>query len=551
MISKEIINIYKTIKCKCSKNNKTRYNGSTMCDEWINSINIFAKWLIDSGWENGKSVYSESDHFSPETCIIIDRKDSFIKNIKKNNLKKYGVEHTSLLKSVIEKRKQTNLKKYGADCPMNSNSIQNNIKKNNIEKYGCEHHLSSKLIIDKRKSTNLERYGVENVFSLKSIQNKIKQDNLKKYGYKLYISTKECKDRIKSTNLKLYGKENVFASQVIKDKIKKSNIIKYGVEHPMKNQSVIQKGLQTKFKNGKITTIDGKFISEIAEKSGLSYKTILQRSKIFSNIDDITSVSKTNIETIIQNILRKNNINFVYNKQVDKFRPDFIIDKIIIEANGLYWHSEINRNKMYHKEKRLYYIQNGFKPLFFNEDEVIEKTNIVESIILNKLNKSSKIHGRKCNIVELKNIDSKHFFEENHLMGHGKGRCFALICNNEIVCAIRIVKKTNGFDISRFCTKLNTSVVGGFSKLIRFIEINLKPAFIETFIDLRYGSGDYLYNLGFVKQVENLSFSWVKDKQRLHRMNFPKNSGYDHGFVKLWDCGQAKFKKIYNENNRI
>ena len=50
-------------------------------------------------------------------------------------------------------------------------------------------------------------------------------------------------------------------------------------------------------------------------------------------------------------------------------------------------------------------------------------------------------------------------------------------------------------------------------------------------------------DLGFNKENEDISFCWTKDCVRLHRMSFPRNSGYEKGFNKIWDCGQAKYIK--------
>jgi hypothetical protein len=156
---------------------------------------------------------------------------------------------------------------------------------------------------------------------------------------------------------------------------------------------------------------------------------------------------------------------------------------------------------------------------------------------------SNRIFARKCNVVEVDGKTSNRFFNSNHLMGKGKGKTFGLTYNNQLVSAIRIVKKEDGLDVSRFCNIVKTNVVGGFSKLVCQIVKKLKPKFIETFIDLRYGSGDYLPGLGFNKETQYLSFHWIRGDERYHRMKFPGNTGYDYGFYKLWDCGQARYRK--------
>lgn len=88
---------------------------------------------------------------------------------------------------------------------------------------------------------------------------------------------------------------------------------------------------------------------------------------------------------------------------------------------------------------------------------------------------------------------------------------------------------------------LRTTVVGGFSKLLKHAIKLEQPQFVISFVDQRYGSGDYLQQLGFEKESEHVSFVWVKNNRTYHRMIFPGNSGYENGAVKLWDCGQAKW----------
>lgn len=92
-----------------------------------------------------------------------------------------------------------------------------------------------------------------------------------------------------------------------------------------------------------------------------------------------------------------------------------------------------------------------------------------------------------------------------------------------------------------FAVKKNTTVIGGYSKIMKRIEQIGKS--IQTFVDLRYGNGQWLENLGYKLSTSHLSFRWVKNDKTYHRMKFRGNTGYDEGMYKLWDCGQAKYVK--------
>lgn len=126
-------------------------------------------------------------------------------------------------------------------------------------------------------------------------------------------------------------------------------------------------------------------------------------------------------------------------------------------------------------------------------------------------------------------------------MGKGSGKTVALLDDGNIICAMRYINKENEVHISRFCTKLNTSVIGGFSRLLKQVINSSNNKRVVNFVDMRYGSGLYLESLGFNKEREQVSFVWTDFKNRYHRMKFPSNSGYENGLFKIWDCGQAKY----------
>jgi hypothetical protein len=88
-------------------------------------------------------------------------------------------------------------------------------------------------------------------------------------------------------------------------------------------------------------------------------------------------------------------------------------------------------------------------------------------------------------------------------------------------------------------------VVGGLSKILFFFTEKSRPESLISFVDLRYGTGDYMESLGFVRSKAFKSFKWTDGKNLFNRMKFPSNTGYDRGLYKLWDCGQLKFTKVY------
>ena len=109
----------------------------------------------------------------------------------------------------------------------------------------------------------------------------------------------------------------------------------------------------------------------------------------------LQSKDKTNIESIIENILIKNGILYEFNQfTIDSFIFDFhIIDtNILIECDGDYWHNkdhvldniqDLNSKSKSNKDlrKSLVAIKNNFLLLRFKEFEIQHSPDIVENII--------------------------------------------------------------------------------------------------------------------------------------------------------------------------
>src|SRR5690606_32739401 len=128
---------------------------------------------------------------------------------------------------------------------------------------------------------------------------------------------------------------------------------------------------------------------------------------------------KSNIENIISLFLDKHNIKYTFNKKLHKDyieKPDFLIqnNNLIIECDGIYYHKDkIKNNKNWHKERQEKYKKLGYSSLFFREDEILEKTEIVESIIIAKLGLiTNRVYARKCKVKEIDLKTSSTFFEK-------------------------------------------------------------------------------------------------------------------------------------------
>ena len=239
-----------------------------------------------------------------------------------------------------------------------------------------------------------------------------------------------------------------------------------------------------------------------------------------------------------------------------KFKPDFkLSEKIALNTDGLYWHSEERTpNKLYHFNMRKEYENNGLRIFQFREDEIKNKFEIILSMINNSLGLSERrVYGRKTICKKVSNDDAQAFLNEHHLMGAISSRHIGLYYENELisVMSFKIIDQT--IKVDRFCSKVNFVVIGGLSKLMKFITRTSSAKNIDYWVDLRYGTGKHLEDKGFLLEKETLGWKWTDFKETYNRLKCRANMdernltqaehAEEMGWVKIYDAGQRLYRK--------
>jgi hypothetical protein len=255
-------------------------------------------------------------------------------------------------------------------------------------------------------------------------------------------------------------------------------------------------------------------------------------------------------------------------RELDIYCPD---QKVAIEFNGAYMHSvSKGKNAKYHQAKFNDCADKGIHLITVWDFQWRDNTSVIKSILRHKLGRSSqRIGARSCDVVLVSEIDRKRCLNAWHLQGapHFRDTTVGLVARNtgELVAVMSFgrVRFGQGVELTRFATKPNMVVSGGFSKLLN---AGLdKGETCVSFVDHCVASGVAYTKVGFA-QVGRVApaYRWTKGRVVLTRYStmrkhLPKLLGgaFDPalserdnmltcGWVQFYDCGKTKLSFTRN-----
>ena len=292
--------------------------------------------------------------------------------------------------------------------------------------------------------------------------------------------------------------------------------------------------------------------------STMSLCNILKRNGKHALFRKFSSTLELDLADFVKSLdptmqVHQNTRKVIQPKELDIYIP---AKAIAIEFNGVYWHSELQKDPNYHVNKRLKCEAAGVSLIQINSDEWAYCQDIVKSIIKMKLGfLDRRIFARKTQIQKVSRDQAETFLEENRLMGTSRGsKAIGLFYKTELVSLLTYRKFREGVDIARFCTIKDTQVLGGLSKLLRYIERQEpKIQFIQSFVDLRYANGHSLLTCGFKLEKVTRGWKWTDFDRTYNRLKCRANmderglsqneQAAELGWAKIYDAGQARFLK--------
>lgn len=268
------------------------------------------------------------------------------------------------------------------------------------------------------------------------------------------------------------------------------------------------------------------------------------------------------VKSIYNGNVLHNDRELIAPKELDIYIPE---KHFAIEFDGLYWHSEVaDCFSNYHLGKTKACMEKGVRLLHIYDSEWRDKQDICKSMIASALGiYERKEYARKCEVREIKDRKTViAFFNANHIQGAVTKYSLALglYKGDELLQAVVFGKqhfgKNGDMELYRMVTKINTQVLGGFSKLMEHspfdtvvsyvalrmfdakgylagkwkIESQAQPSFCIT-------DGINMYSRHLFKKAECLKkFDNVTEDMTEREMQV-KN-----GFYRVWDCGTYRVR---------
>jgi len=487
--------------------------------------------------------YSKNINSCPEYPIYTCDKCSHVK-IKEFNKKKWGVEYFSQTEEYGDKFRTTMKERWGVEYALQSEELKEKARKKNLEKFGVENpFMDSEMIQRKFK----EKWGVIHPSRVPEFKEKSKQTMLNNWGVEHSLQNGFLKSKMINTIRERYKSDHFMQSEFCDSYIRSH---KSYIKYLGSNTSM--------FKCDCGEDHDFRMTSDNFHNR---MRSNLPLCTICNPIGESRSIKEEQLYEFIKSVYSGEIIgSYRDGLEIDIYLPEL---KIGFEFNGLFWHSEEWKQKNYHSEKTNYFKDKGIRIIHIWEDDWDYKQEIVKSQIKNWLGLAkTKIYARKCHIRVI--TDVKCFLNENHIQGYVNSNLkLGLYYQEELVSIMtfdhfegRKKMLYNEWNLNRFCTKLDHSIVGGASKLLSYFIQNYKPTRIISYADKDWSQGELYKMLGFdILSESNPDYKYIIENKRRNKQNFKKSNLKigdnisESEFMKkshikkIWDCGKIKFEK--------
>jgi len=491
--------------------------------------------------------------------------DAYIGKAIATNREKYGTDWARQNPDIQKKSEDTLFEHYGITNPMQSDDFKSKIKETYKEHTGYDSPMQNPDVVQQIKDTNLSRYGAEYAMQNPTIRAKAENTMQERYGVSNALQSDEIKAKWRDTNIERYGYDNPAKSPVVQAKIADTMMKRHGVSHynetwdyresVMTDPSKINDWRE--FLDNPEAYINNHFdhkpnYRELEKALGVNDSSI-HSHLVRQGKSDLVQYTMSYLEYELIDVLKsikpdiqidRHNRSIISPYEIDVYLPEY---KIGIEMNPTSTHNSSfgAYNNMptppsYHKMKTNMCEEKGVFLFHIFGYEWSHKKPIIISMLRNLLGCNiDKIYARQCEIREVPSKIAFEFLQNNHRQSgvHSKIR-YGLYYQDELVSLMTFgkIRNTMGlgtedlsdcWELVRFCNKLNTSVIGGASRLFKHFIKEYNPNRIRSFSDRSHTRGTMYATLGFTEiSRSSESYVWVNldDNKAYNRVNAQKHN---------------------------
>lgn len=227
--------------------------------------------------------------------------------------------------------------------------------------------------------------------------------------------------------------------------------------------------------------------------------------------------------------------------------------RLLIEYNGLKWHSDIRKDIRKYRNA----IDADYEFIMIFEDEWIRRQDIIKTIIKNRLGlcKYESVRPSQCSMRAVKSAEADAFYQMHHYLGGCKSNLnYAAYFESGLVACVSFKRPTRqskyAWELVRMAGHPDLKVHGIWPKLLGEFRDDHQGS-ILSFSDNRLFGGRLYGKMGFRMDGQiRPDYYWCKGTRRFHKSNFRKKPGEtgsesrlrsDEGFIKIWDLGKTRW----------
>lgn len=508
----------------------------------------------ESGRLSRQTLYREMGVTSPFQLDAVKEKS------QKTMQERHGVDHPAHSTAIREKTQKTLMERYGVENAMNIIGVKDRIHETNLQKYGSRTPLGSETVREKSKATLEAKYGVDNAMKAETLRGKHRATMVERHGGENAMQVEKFKQAAHETNTQLYGGISPLSSSVIRDKSRITNMERHGNEYPARAHISPESLAVLMNANALVGAANGISLTGLADRLGVHVATICRywhrhgipmpkssyEREIASWLDGLGIPHRVNDRTILGG------------RELDFVIPQH---NLAIEFNGLYWHSSLFKDRLYHREKYETCHRAGIRLLMINEDEWGPAW---KDRLRNILGKSPRgVGARQTHLREITKNEANRFYDVHHIQGATGSIQYSMgaFHNGDMVGAMSFTDQRGirgSTELIRFSTN-GESHAGLFSRLFRHATREKNYTGVVSFADLRHSLGGVYHRNGFelVSEIPP-DYQYIVGGKTLHKSNFTKakiakkfdidmttlteSIAMDQlGIPRIYDCGKLKF----------